>query len=73
MRSARDAFCYSAIAPDGTLCGATDLRVPQADARFAHVGIASVLDAHRGHRLGLHLKLAALRAPPAGARSCRAP
>lgn len=57
----RDAFCCAAIAPDGTLCGFTDLRLPRADARVAHVGITNVLDAHRGHRLGLHLKLAAQR------------
>jgi len=56
----RDASCCAAIAPDGTLCGVTDLRVPQADARVAHVASPTCWTP-TGHRLGLHLKLTAQR------------
>lgn len=46
-----------AIAPDGELCGFSDLRVNKQDPRHASVGGTLVLPAHRGHRLGLALKL----------------
>lgn len=45
------------VAPDGHLCGFTDLRVEEADPRHASVGATLVLPGHRGHRLGLAMKL----------------
>ncbi len=50
-----------AIAPDGTLCGFSDLRINRADPRHAAVGGTLVLPGHRGHRLGLAMKLATHR------------
>ena len=47
-----------AIAPDGTVAGASDVRVDDTDHEHAQVGITLVDPAHRGHRLGLALKLA---------------
>lgn len=46
-----------AIAPDGELCGFSDLRVNKHDPRHASVGGTLVLPGHRGHRLGLAMKL----------------
>lgn len=46
-----------AIAPDGHLCGFSDLSVPAQDPRRASVGGTLVLPGHRGHRLGLGMKL----------------
>jgi GNAT superfamily N-acetyltransferase len=50
-----------AIAPDGELCGFSDLRVNRHDPRHASVGGTLVLPGHRGHRLGLAMKLATHR------------
>lgn len=47
-----------AIAPDGTVAGVSDVRVDDTDHEHAQVGITLVDPAHRGHRLGLALKLA---------------
>ena len=49
------------IAPDGTLCGFSDLRINRADPRNAAVGGTLVLPGHRGHRLGVAMKLATHR------------
>ncbi len=46
-----------AVAPDGHLCGFSDLRVRRDDPRHASVGGTLVLPGHRGHRLGLAMKL----------------
>lgn len=46
-----------AVAPDGHLCGFTDLAVYPADPRHALVGGTLVLPEHRGQRLGLGMKL----------------
>nr|WP_246298661.1 GNAT family N-acetyltransferase [Nocardioides panaciterrulae] len=46
-----------AVAPDGHLCGFSDLRVSREDPRHATVGGTLVLPGHRGHRLGLAMKL----------------
>ncbi|MFC4786969.1 GNAT family N-acetyltransferase [Nocardioides sp. MAHUQ-72] len=46
-----------AVAPDGHLCGFSDVRVHRADPRHASVGGTLVLPGHRGHRLGLGMKL----------------
>jgi GNAT superfamily N-acetyltransferase len=47
-----------AIAPDGQVAGVSDVRVDDSDPAYGQVGITIVDPAHRGHRLGLGLKLA---------------
>ncbi len=47
-----------AVAPDGEVAGVSDVRVDDTDHEQAQVGITIVDPAHRGHRLGLALKLA---------------
>ncbi len=47
-----------AVAPDGEVAGVSDVRVDDTDHEHAQVGITIVDPAHRGHRLGLALKLA---------------
>jgi GNAT superfamily N-acetyltransferase len=51
----------AAVAPDGHLCGFSDLGINRSDPRHASVGGTLVLPAHRGHRLGLAMKLATHR------------
>lgn len=46
-----------AVAPDGNLVGFSDASVHRADPRHASVGGTLVLPGHRGHRLGLAMKL----------------
>lgn len=50
-----------AVAPDGHLCGFSDVRVNRHDPRHASVGGTLVLPERRGHRLGLAMKLATHR------------
>ena len=47
-----------AIAPDGAVAGVSDVRMDDDDPVHGQVGITIVDPAHRGHRLGLALKLA---------------
>jgi GNAT superfamily N-acetyltransferase len=47
-----------AIAPDGSVAGSSDVRINDTDTSRGQVGITLVDPAHRGHRLGLALKLA---------------
>jgi GNAT superfamily N-acetyltransferase len=47
-----------AIAPDGSVAGVSDVRIDDDDPVHGQVGITIVDPAHRGHRLGLALKLA---------------
>lgn len=47
-----------ALAPDGSVAGVSDVRVDDTDPAHAQVGITIVDPVHRGHRLGLALKLA---------------
>jgi ribosomal protein S18 acetylase RimI-like enzyme len=47
-----------AIAPDGEVAGVSDVRVDDTDHVHGQVGITIVDPAHRGHRLGLALKVA---------------
>lgn len=49
------------VAPDGHLCGFHELGVGIDDPRLASVGGTLVLPGHRGHRLGLAMKLATHR------------
>ncbi|MDN4173766.1 GNAT family N-acetyltransferase [Nocardioides sp. SOB77] len=46
-----------ALTPGGTACGFTELSVHDVDPRHAEVGGTLVLPEHRGHRLGLAMKL----------------
>ncbi len=50
-----------AVAPDGGVVAMSDLRVTRADPEVAEVGITIVAPEHRGHRLGLAVKLASHR------------
>ncbi|MCF6378885.1 GNAT family N-acetyltransferase [Nocardioides KLBMP 9356] len=47
-----------AIAPDGSVAGSSDVRVNETDTAHGQVGITIVDPDHRGHRLGLALKVA---------------
>jgi GNAT superfamily N-acetyltransferase len=47
-----------AIAPDGSVAGVSDVRINDADSTHGQIGITIVDPAHRGHRLGLALKIA---------------
>jgi GNAT superfamily N-acetyltransferase len=47
-----------AITPDGEVVGISDVRIDDTDHEHAQVGVTLVDPAHRGHRLGLALKLA---------------
>ena len=58
-----------AIAPDGEVCGFSDLRVDRHDPRHASVGGTLVLPGHRGHRLGLAMKLATTVGSCSGSRA----
>ena len=51
-------FAAAAIAPDGKLVGYTDVNVSRAKTTQGSVGITFVLPGHRGHSLGLAVKLA---------------
>ena len=61
----------AALAPDGTLAGYTDLFVEEASRARARVGITMVLPEHRGHSLGLAMKLATHRSLLAQVPECR--
>lgn len=47
-----------AIAPDGSVAGSSDVRINDAAPTHGQVGVTIVDPAHRGHRLGLALKIA---------------
>ena len=51
-------FGAAALSPDGEVVGLTDVRVHEQDQRRAQVGITIVEPEHRGHALGLAMKLA---------------
>ena len=59
-----------AIAPDGSVAGSSDVRVNDADPTHGQVGITLVDPAHRGHRLGLALKVATHDLVLAGFSEC---
>lgn len=50
-----------AVTPQGRLCGFSELGIAQADPRHASVGGTLVLPGHRGHGLGLAMKLSTHR------------
>lgn len=58
----REAMAAAAIAPDGTLAGFTEIGVPRATPVVAYQFDTIVLPEHRGHRLGMLLKVSNLRA-----------
>jgi GNAT superfamily N-acetyltransferase len=56
----RDRHIYAAVAPDGDMAGHTELVVPKHDPEVVYQWDTLVLPKHRGHRLGLALKVANL-------------
>jgi len=60
-----------ALAPDGAVVGLTGVRVSIHDPSVAHIGVTMVLPEHRGHRLGLAMKLASHRALRSEIPGCR--
>ncbi|WP_151083293.1 GNAT family N-acetyltransferase [Nocardioides cynanchi] len=63
-------FLAVAVAPDGSLVAANELRLNTHDPRVAQISITMVLPGHRGHRLGLATKLATHRALRAAFPEC---
>lgn len=62
IRMGRDWWCTVAIAPDGRLAGSTEIGLAIDSDHSAFQGDTIVDRPHRGHRLGLLLKIANLRA-----------
>ncbi|MPZ97623.1 MAG: GNAT family N-acetyltransferase, partial [Propionibacteriales bacterium] len=62
LAQGRTTFVTAAVGPDGVLVGHTVLVVPSHDPGTVHQWATLVHRAHRGHRLGLALKLANQRA-----------
>jgi GNAT superfamily N-acetyltransferase len=56
----RDRYLHVAVAPDGSIAGHTELVVPKHDPDVVYQWDTLVLPEHRGHRLGLALKVANL-------------
>jgi GNAT superfamily N-acetyltransferase len=56
----RSRHVYAALAPDGSIAGHTELVVPKHDPGVIYQWDTLVLPKHRGHRLGLALKVANL-------------
>jgi GNAT superfamily N-acetyltransferase len=67
----RVGFVAAAVAPDGQLAGVHDLRPSIPDLAKAYVGITLVDRDHRGHSLGLAMKLATHRELRATYPQCR--
>ena len=61
-RMGRDWWCTVAVAPDGTLAGMTEISLAIDEDHTGFQGDTIVDQPHRGHRLGLLLKIANLRA-----------
>ncbi len=59
-----------AFAPDGSLAGYSDLFLPAYVNHYAEVGITMVLPEHRGHALGLAMKLASHASLVAAVPTC---
>lgn len=60
MAQDRTRHVYAAVAPDGSIAGHTELVVPAHDPGVIYQWDTLVLPKHRGHRLGLALKVANL-------------
>jgi len=60
-----------AVAPTGELVGISDARIDLASPETGFVGLTIVDAAHRGHRLGLAMKLAVARLVTAAFPACR--
>jgi len=58
LATGRHVLTSIALAPDGAVAGISDVRIDDTDGEHAQVGITIVDPAHRGHRLGLALKVA---------------
>jgi GNAT superfamily N-acetyltransferase len=67
----RTSYVALALAPDGTVVGTSDVNFKTADPVQASIGITIVEPGHRGHRLGLALKLATHAALRAAHPECR--
>lgn len=61
LEQGRSSYTTAAVAPDGTLAGYTQLAVPGHDPQQIFQWDTLVLPAHRGHRLGLAVKVANLQ------------
>jgi GNAT superfamily N-acetyltransferase/RimJ/RimL family protein N-acetyltransferase len=61
----------AAVAPDGRLAGVSDLRLSTDDQGKAFIGITMVAREHRGHSLGLAMKLATHRELRSSYPRCR--
>ena len=59
VSAGRTTLVQAAVAPDGTVAGFTELSLPS-DSRVVFQWDTIVLGAHRGHRLGMRMKLANL-------------
>ncbi|CUR57833.1 putative GCN5-related N-acetyltransferase [metagenome] len=64
-------FTAAVVAPDGSLVGVSDVGLLPQEPEKAEVGITLVLPEHRGHRLGMAMKLATHRALRAAYPQCR--
>jgi GNAT superfamily N-acetyltransferase len=60
LAQSRTRHVYAAVAPDGSIAGHTELVVPAHDPGVIYQWDTLVLPKHRGHRLGLALKVANL-------------
>ncbi|MCW2833366.1 MAG: family N-acetyltransferase [Nocardioides sp.] len=58
MSIGRHILTALAIAPDGSVAGSSDVRINEADPTHGQIAITLVDPAHRGHRLGMALKIA---------------
>ena len=67
----RRVFATAAIAPDGTLAAYTDATVEAARPTQASIDLTYALPEHRGHSLGLAVKLAHHRSLRAAVPECR--
>ena len=64
-------FTCAAVAADGSLVGVSDVGLVPEEPEKAEIGLTMVLPEHRGHRLGLAMKLATHRALRAAYPQCR--
>ncbi len=58
VETGRHVLTALAVSSDGEVAGVSDVRIDDTDHTYGQVGISLVDPAHRGHRLGLALKVA---------------